>query len=134
MGHYSLLLINHDFVSHIEDNPAEFWRHAWHAITQSSSVAQPFGIGSVYPVGVAVCQDQASASLRLILTDGVSAETIIQQASSLLPSEEEAQLEILREAAKKRGYRLTKIPAPKIPKPKKETKKHVTKTASKNKT
>ena len=116
MGFHSLLLINHDVAGYIDKDPAEFWRNAWHAINRSRSVPQQFGCGGAHPVGVALLCDD-SDTLRLMLIGGGSAETLAALGTDLPPHSEDAQLTVLRQAADRKGYRLTKKPAVKPPKP-----------------
>ena len=107
---YSLLLINHEHEDVIAQDPWIFWKNAQYAIKGAESVSQPFGMWESYPVATAVCLDVKETSLRLILTNGMQAETLAHVPSMAPVEDALAQEAILREAAKKLGFRLHRIP------------------------
>ena len=112
MSNISLLLIRHDAAGVIEDNLQEFWRAAWHAIQNANSIPQFFGVAGIYPSGCAVCSHSEDGMLSLVAVGQGAAEMLACDQADKPFYNEEQKLKLLKVAAQKRGYRLTRIPAP----------------------
>lgn len=110
MGFESCVLINHDRYHEMADNPAKFVRDLWHAINARGNPTQ-------FYTGLVVYTDH-SAGTHLVAVGGhLSADlALVTDRNPLKP---DVQLELLKQAAERLGYRLTKKPSPRAPAKKK---------------
>jgi hypothetical protein len=116
MGFESCVLINHDLYHNMADKPAQFVRDLWHAINARGNPTR-------FSMGTVIYTDH-SAGTHLVATGGhLGADLAL--VSDRNPLNADVQLELLKLAADKLGYKLE-------PK-RKPTKKAATKKVAKKK-
>lgn len=114
MGFESCVLINHDLYHTMADKPAQFVRDLWHAINARGNPTR-------FSMGTVVYTDHA-AGTHLVATGGhLGADLAL--VSDRNPLDAAVQLELLKLAADKLGYKLTKKPSTQAKAKKKTAKK-----------
>lgn len=108
MGFNSVLLICNDAISAINEDPEGWWREAWQALSRPGSHPTTFGFGGYVNYFQAVSNEHADV-VKLIAVGGNYA-TVLDSFMDRRASHhtEEGQVEILKRAAKKLGYRLVR--------------------------
>ena len=104
MGFNSVIFVNNDCVGSIKKNPEEFWKQAWHALNGGEGpLPCEFGVGWHVNGATAVWNEHANVTGLIVSCNGG------------VHRKPEDQVDLLREAAEKLGYTLTKKRAKRTP-------------------